>query len=211
MLGKTKIAIKQMIAAKKWKKRNKHNFTELVALCDIDKITVGVGTYGNIDAESHGTKESSLSIGNYCSIARNVRFVLDGEHNYKLPSVYPFRVRYLNHSVEALCKGPIVVGDDVWIGERVLILSGVTIGQGAVIGAGSVVSSDVPPYAIYVNGKVLKYRFDEETIQKMKQIDYSKLTYEDIKENEQLLYQEPKDTFFESSLYKKLLRNSNEN
>ncbi|WP_281034305.1 DapH/DapD/GlmU-related protein [Mesorhizobium sp. M4B.F.Ca.ET.017.02.2.1] len=34
-------------------------------------------------------------------------------------------------------KGPIVVGNDVWIGARAIILSGVTIGNGAVVAAGS--------------------------------------------------------------------------
>ena len=59
-----------------------------------------------------------------------------------------------------------IIGDDVWIGMDATILSGVTIGQGAVIAAGSVVVKDIPPYAI-VGGnpaKVIKYRFDEKTI-----------------------------------------------
>jgi acetyltransferase-like isoleucine patch superfamily enzyme len=45
-------------------------------------------------------------------------------------------------------KGPIVIGDDVWVGRCVTVLDGVTIGHGAVIGAGSVVAHDVPPYAV---------------------------------------------------------------
>jgi acetyltransferase-like isoleucine patch superfamily enzyme len=39
---------------------------------------------------------------------------------------------------------PVVIGDDVWIGNRAMILPGVTIGAGAVVGAGSVVMTDVP-------------------------------------------------------------------
>jgi acetyltransferase-like isoleucine patch superfamily enzyme len=45
-------------------------------------------------------------------------------------------------------KGPVRIGDRVWIGSHVSILPGVTIGEGAIIGANSVVSKDVPPYAI---------------------------------------------------------------
>lgn len=37
-----------------------------------------------------------------------------------------------------------IVGDNVWIGNRAIVLPGVTIGDGAVVGAGSVVTRDVP-------------------------------------------------------------------
>lgn len=45
-------------------------------------------------------------------------------------------------------KGPIIIGDNVWIGDKVSILSNVKIGDGAIIGANSVVTKDVPPYSI---------------------------------------------------------------
>lgn len=45
-------------------------------------------------------------------------------------------------------KGPVHIGDRVWIGSKASILPGVTIGEGAIIGANSVVSKDVPPYAV---------------------------------------------------------------
>ena len=43
---------------------------------------------------------------------------------------------------------PVIIGDDVWIGDRVMILPGVEIGRGAVLAAGAVVTRDVPPYAV---------------------------------------------------------------
>ena len=62
---------------------------------------------------------------------------------------------------------PITIGNDVWIGGHSTVLPGVTIGDGAIIGAGAVVSKDIPPYAIAVGCpiRIIKYRFDEETIQ----------------------------------------------
>lgn len=56
--------------------------------------------------------------------------------------------------------GPIVVGDDVWIGYDSKIMAGVHIGNGAVIGAGSVVTKNVPPYAVVggVPARIIKYR-----------------------------------------------------
>lgn len=61
------------------------------------------------------------------------------------------------------------IGNDVWIGHGAFIKPGLTIGTGAIIAAYAVVVKDVPAYAI-VGGnpaKVLKYRFDEDTINKL--------------------------------------------
>jgi len=44
--------------------------------------------------------------------------------------------------------GPVVIGEDCWIGSGVVINKGVTIGEGAVVGAGAVVTCDLPPYSI---------------------------------------------------------------
>jgi acetyltransferase-like isoleucine patch superfamily enzyme len=41
-------------------------------------------------------------------------------------------------------KGPVIVGDNVWLGRNVAVLPGVRIGDGSVIGANSVVSRDIP-------------------------------------------------------------------
>jgi hypothetical protein len=62
-------------------------------------------------------------------------------------------------------RGPVVIGNDVWIGYEALILSGVTIGDGAVVGARAVVTRDVAPYEI-VGGnpaRHVRWRFDEAT------------------------------------------------
>lgn len=55
-------------------------------------------------------------------------------------------------------KGPIIIGNNVWIGDKVAILAGVTIGEGSIIGANSVVTKDIPPFSIAggVPAKVLK-------------------------------------------------------
>lgn len=59
------------------------------------------------------------------------------------------------------------IGNDCWIGENVFLKGGITIGDGAVLLAGAVVTKDVPPYAIVggIPAKVIKYRYDEETIE----------------------------------------------
>lgn len=69
---------------------------------------------------------------------------------------------------------PITIGNDVFIGMNVTILDGVTIGDGAVIGAGAIVSKDIPPYAIAVGSpiRIIRYRFDDPTINKLLKIKW---------------------------------------
>lgn len=45
-------------------------------------------------------------------------------------------------------RGPIKIGDRVWIGSGATILHSVTIGEGAVVAAGAVVTKNVEPYSI---------------------------------------------------------------
>ena len=77
------------------------------------------------------------------------------------------------------------VGNNVWIGHGVTIVSSCKkIGNGAVIGAGSVVTRDIPPYSIVagVPAKVIKYRFDEETIDALENSCWWKLQPEELME-----------------------------
>lgn len=147
----------------------------------IEHVKVGRFTYGELKVVDFAAPEEGamLYIGSFCSIASDVEFVLNGEHNYKCFCSFPFSVKVIgNKRYDATSKGDIVVDDDVWIGERATILSGVHIGQGAVIAAGAVVSQDVPPYSIVggVPAKVIKYRFSPAVIDVLLTIDYSKLT-----------------------------------
>lgn len=71
---------------------------------------------------------------------------------------YRVRIKYSSIVATTLCKGPVVIGNNVWIGESARILSGVTIGDGAIIGANAVVTHDVPSGAVVggVPAKVIK-------------------------------------------------------
>lgn len=138
------------------------------------KYKIGKGSYGKpkIHNFDDGT---TLVIGNYCSIASNVTILLGGEHHSDWLTTYPFFTlaeEAKNLSIDKKSKGDVIIGNDVWIGLNSTILSGVKIGDGAIIGAGSVVTKDVPNYAICAGNpaRLIKYRFDSDSIEKLNKI-----------------------------------------
>jgi len=139
---------------------------------------VSIGNYTslwgpNLDVAS--SVNFPVTIGNYCSIARNVT-IQSFNHNFKKVTSYFIGQNFYkeNWENERVGKGKITIQNDVWIGAHSVILSGVTIGNGAVVAANSVVNSDVEPYSI-VGGtpaKLIGYRFEEEVIAILKSIEW---------------------------------------
>jgi len=145
-------------------------------------IKVGKNTYGIINAYYYNNESELLIIGNYCSNANTAQFLLGGGHEYCRIMTYPYEAIVNENYNKVSCKGPIVLGDDVWLGFNALIMSGVTISQGAIVAANSVVTKNVPPYAI-VGGNpagIIKYRFSENIIEKLMAIDFSKIDIKTI-------------------------------
>ena len=56
-------------------------------------------------------------------------------------------------------------------------MPGVRIGQGSVIAARSIVTTDVPPYSIYIGTSVRKKRFSDEIIRELQSLDYSRIRH----------------------------------
>jgi acetyltransferase-like isoleucine patch superfamily enzyme/glycosyltransferase involved in cell wall biosynthesis len=179
---------------RQWRLLNAHNGSQLQSFSGpsvLDTVFVGNGTYGDLNVWAFGQANESLRIGHFCSIAAEVHFLLGGNHGHDTVSTFPFRVKYFGEAVEAATRGPIVLGDDVWIGHRATILSGVSIGQGAIVAAGAVVTRDVEPYSI-VGGnpaRLIKYRFAQDIREKLLAIDYGRLSTEKIHRLKNLLLQ----------------------
>ena len=126
----------------------------------------------------------NTTIGNYCSIANDVRICL-GKHPVTFFSTNPFLFdesfyNYYKNSNEKIKNsiGKVTIENDVWIGANVTIVDNVTIGTGAVVAAGSVVTKNVKPYSIIggVPAKIIKYRFSKNVINQISKTKwYNKL------------------------------------
>ncbi len=133
-----------------------------------------------------------LVIGKFCAIAKNVKFIMNGA-NHKISgfSTYPFQIfgngweRVAPKAGELPYKGDTEIGNDVWIGYESTIMPGVKIGSGAIVASKSVVTADVPAYSV-VGGnpaKIIKYRFDEHTVNQLLTIAWWDWSAEKITEN----------------------------
>lgn len=157
------------------------------------RYEIGDYTYGDPKVVSFH-EGSTLRMGKFCSLSKNVTIFLGGEHRTDWVTTYPFSALFeeaAHIKGHPATKGDVIVGNDVWIGFGVTILSGVTIGDGAAIAARSVVTSSVKPYEI-VGGnpaKHIKFRFNEETIAKLLEIRWWDWDLDTIKANVDLLLQ----------------------
>lgn len=116
--------------------------------------SIKIGSDCNIGEHCHITACNRIEIGNGVLTGRYV-YISDNSHGN--PS--NIEELSLNPILRPLySKGPVVIGNNVWIGERVCIMSGVKIGDGAIIAANAVVTHDIPAGVLAggVPAKVIK-------------------------------------------------------
>ncbi len=157
------------------------------------KYEIGIGSYGRPTVFDRG-EGATLKIGKFCSLAAEVKLFLGGNHPTDWVTTYPLHFLFPEYRHIRGCpatKGDIVIGNDVWIGYGAIILSGVTIGDGAVVGAGAVVAKDVEAYGIAVGNpaRVVKKRFDNETIAELLRLKWWDWDLEKIRAQVPLLLQ----------------------
>lgn len=115
------------------------------------EIIIGDGT--SIRDYSHITAIQSIRIGNGVLTGPNI-LITDNAHGASIDELLdlPPQARPL------YSKGPVVIEDNVWIGEKSSIMPGVHVGKGSIIAANSVVTSDIPPYCVAagIPAKVIK-------------------------------------------------------
>jgi acetyltransferase-like isoleucine patch superfamily enzyme len=127
----------------------KHARLEAVGPWNGQEPKLTIGDYTSIHLYFHCGAAESVKIGRRVLIAGRV-YISDHDHEYDHPVLAPMHT--------GLVTAPVVIEDEVWIGEGAVILKGVTVGRRSVIGANSVVTRDVPPYTVVggVPAKVLK-------------------------------------------------------
>ncbi len=165
--------------------------------CHIDKTSqIGYGSncirlnMGKYSYIGHENSISDTIIGSYCSIASYCA-IGGGVHAMDLLSMSPifnknnrvFRKSLASANIDDVLCEPVIIGNDVWIGEAVFIKAGVTIGDGAIVGAHSVVTHNVPPYAIVAGcpSRIIRYRFDKDIIDYLMMLKWWNLSEDIIK------------------------------
>lgn len=152
-------------------------------------IDVGMHSYGCFD---RWRMPGPLRIGRYCSIARTVRSVPANHPHSAItthPILYERKFGMVDHDM--IHAEPLVIEDDVWIGQNAILLPGCKhVGRGAIIGAGAVVSRNVGAYEIVagVPARKIKDRFPPEIVAA---IEASRWWERDVPELARLYAQDP--------------------
>lgn len=109
----------------------------------LSKPFLKIGCNCAFGAYNHITCANKVLIGDNCLTGKFVTITDNshGETDYSCLCMPPGQRPITS-------KGSVIIGNNVWIGDKATILPGVTIGNGAVIAANAVVTKDVPSYSV---------------------------------------------------------------
>lgn len=111
--------------------------------CTGNSAEMVLGDNISIGEYSHITCAQKMLIGDGLLTGRYV-LITDNAHGENLPN--ELNIPPLARRVYS--SGPVIIGRNVWIGDKATILPNVKIGDGAVIAANAVVTKNVPPYTV---------------------------------------------------------------
>lgn len=94
-----------------------------------------IGEENRIEIRDLGPEPYLIKIGNHCTIAPNVLFLVHDGATWVFTEEDPSLQKF----------APIIIKDNCFIGMNSIIMGNVTIGPDSVVGAGSVVTKDVAP------------------------------------------------------------------
>ena len=100
---------------------------------------LAIGAHCIFGSFNHISCANKIVIGDYCMTGKWVTIT---DNNHGNTDAASLEVAPAHR--EIVSKGPVLIGKNVWIGDKVAILPGVSIGDGAVIAANAVVTKSVP-------------------------------------------------------------------
>jgi acetyltransferase-like isoleucine patch superfamily enzyme len=179
-------------------------YMSIIYQCTFGKYNV-IGDYaslsnvdiGDLSYVVAGTSIKNTSIGKFCSIGPECTIGLGRHPSSQFVSTHPAffsplkqaQISFVDESHFQEFEN-IEIGNDVWIGANVTIVDGVKIADGVIVAAGSVVTKDIPPYAIVggVPAKVIRYRFEQEEIEKLLEIKWWDMDMAWLKEHHEAFF-----------------------
>ena len=105
--------------------------------------SISIGNSCDIGEYNHFSAISGIKIGNGLLTGK---FVLINDNNHGGLSLEEAEIPPFYRNLTS--KGPIEIGDNVWLGDKVAVLSGVKIGDSVIVGANSVVTKSIPSNCI---------------------------------------------------------------
>jgi acetyltransferase-like isoleucine patch superfamily enzyme len=136
-----------------------------------------IGAYSSI--RSGGYMRSNIFIGrhsgigyrctiaagmhNFSGVSINSDTIMSRESNYTDEELIYLNIPKNRTSTIEMNSKPVIIGNDVYLGDGIVVMPGVTIGDGAIIAANAVVTKDIPPYTVVggVPAKVIRDRFPD--------------------------------------------------
>lgn len=111
-------------------------------------------------------QQGHITIGDFCLICPGVRIdsadkVTIGNNCMLAASSYISDADWHDHYDRTRPIGksaPVVLEDNVWIGEGAMVAKGVTIGQNSIVGARALVTRDVPPDTVVGGNPAIEIR-----------------------------------------------------
>ena len=111
------------------------------SLCENPMIKIGdncaIGAYNHITCINKIVIGDGFLSGKWVTITDNSH----GDTDFSSLKIGPTKRPLVS-------KGPVIIENNVWIGDKATILPGVTIGEGSVVAANAVVTKDVPPFSV---------------------------------------------------------------
>lgn len=115
------------------------------------RIRIGNNVIFNTDI--HIGCINSIKIGDNCLFASRI-YITD--HHHGDPTLEMIKIEPAHRPL--ISKGPVVIKNNVWVGEGVAIMPNVTIGENSIIATNAVVTKDVPDNCVVagVPAKIIK-------------------------------------------------------